>query len=221
MNRKLGFAAIAGAVVIILGLVWALVAVASGSNRASDENGGTKTVTTQISRSVTGKPIDEDRADVYKAAVELLDATDAPANQDDYKKLLSSLDSAKVSDIPKDLLSRIRFVDTMDKDELKVTTYQALITFASLSKASSSDGKIASLYADGPMTIMVDQEAGVAEVPMNIFVNSQGSSNTFSMEFVYIDGKWKLAPYTVLDQLRLSLGLQQQQSGTSSSDSSK
>lgn len=220
MNKKLVMTAIAGAVVIILGLIWGLVYVASQNSDSSAPTQQQTSSTKQVQRSVTGKPIDEDRADVYKAATELLESTNAPAKQEDYQKLLSSLDKAKITDIPTGFLDKARFVDTLDKDELKITTYQALVTFASLSKASSSDGKIASLYADGPMTIYVDQETGTAQVPMNIFVNQQGAANTFSLEFVYVDGKWKFAPYSVLDQLRLSLGLQQQKS-SGSTDSSK
>lgn len=208
-NKKLGYTIVAAAVIIILGLVWALVAVATNSEKSADSGSGTSTPTT-VTRTLTGQDIAADRADVYKAATELLDSTNAPAEQEDYMALLNELDAATIEDVPKEFLDKIRFADLLNEDALKITTYQALITFASLSKASSADGTIASLYADGPMTIMVDQETGTAQVPMNIFVSQDGQANTFSMEFVYVDGAWKFAPYSVLDQLRLSLALQQQ-----------
>lgn len=214
MNKKLAIALVSVGTVIILALVWALVFVASNPGGDSSGNANSNSTPTTVTRTLSGKDITEDRADVYKAAVELLDSTGAPAAQEDYIAMLKDLDSATVKDVPKEFLDKVRFVDLMDQDELKVTTYQALITFASLAKASSEDGKIASLFADGPMTIMVDQEAGVAQVPVNIFVNQADSPNTFSMEFIYIDGEWKFAPYSVLDQLRLSLAMQQQIAAT-------
>jgi cytoskeletal protein RodZ len=210
MNKKLGYGVIAAAVVIILGLVWALVVVASNNDGEKEASTPEKTSQTTVTRTLTGKELAADRADVYKAATELLESTNAPAKQEEFTALLSELDGAKVSDIPEGFLDKVRFADLLDEEQLKVTTYQALITFASLAKASSEDGKIASLYADGPMSIMVDQETGTAQVPMNIFVSQEGQANTFSMEFVYVDGEWKMAPYSVLDQLRLSLAMQQQ-----------
>lgn len=208
MSKKLKYIIIGIATAIILGLVWALVAVASSSS--NDSNPTEKISSSTTTRTLTGNVIADDRAAVYKAATELLEATNAPADQETYIALLGELDSATVADIPKEFLDKARFADLLDKDELKITSYQALITFAALAKASSEDGTIASLYADGPMSIFVDQETGIAQVPMNIFVNQDGEANTFSMEFVYVDNEWKFAPYSVLDQLRLSLALQQQ-----------
>jgi hypothetical protein len=210
MNKKLAYSIVAGAVVVILGLIWALAVASNNDKAATDTPDKPAQTQTTVARTLTGKEIAADRADVYKAATEVLESTNAPAKQEDFTKLLGELDGAKASDIPQEFIGKVRFVDLLDEDALKVTTYQALITFASLSKASSPDGKIASLYADGPMTIMVDQEIGLAQVPMNIFIGQEGQANTFSMEFVYVDGQWKLSPYSVLDQLRLSLSMQQQ-----------
>lgn len=208
MNKKFSYALVGGAVIVILALVWALVAVASNSSNSS--NSSSSSSSTTVKRTLTGKSVEEDRADVYKAAVELLEATNAPKDQKSFTALLNKLDTATIADIPPALLSKVRFADLLNVDKLKITTYQALVTFASLAKASSSDGTIASRFADGPQTIFVDQETGIAQVPMNIFVNQDGQANTFSMEFVYVNGAWMLSPYSVLDQLRLSLALQQQ-----------
>lgn len=211
MSKRLSYVFVGLAGILILSLVWALVAIASNTNSADSSNESGESTT--ITRTLTGNTVEEDRAEVYKAAVELLEATNAPAGQEEYVALLGELDSAVAADIPADLLSRIRFADVLNEDALKITTYQALITFASLAKASSPDGVIASLFADGPKTIMVDQETGTANLPLNIFVSSAGEVNTFSLSFVYIDEQWKLAPYSMLDQLRLSLALQQQYAG--------
>ena len=208
MTKKFSYILVGIAVTVILGLVWALVAIASTSNNQA--SGGKNSSPSTVTRTLTGKSVEEDRADVYKAAVELLDATNAPADQKSFTALLNKLDTATAADIPPALVSKIRFADLLNVDKLKITTYQALVTFASLSKASSPDKVIASRFADGPKTIFIDQEAGIAQVPMNMFVNQDGQANTFSIEFVYIGGTWKMSPYSVLDQLRLSLALQQQ-----------
>lgn len=210
MSKKGLYAIIGAATAVILGLVWGLVFLASTGNADVAPSPGATSSPTQIDRTLSGKTIDEDRQDVFDATVDLLNATNAPVEQAAFLKLLEELDSASVSDIPQEFIAKIRFVDKMSEDLLKITTYQALVTFASLSKASSENGEVTSLYLDGPNGIFVDQEAGIAHVPMNIFVNQEGQPNTFSLEFTYIDGEWLMQPYSVLDQLRLSLALQQQ-----------
>lgn len=211
MSKKVTLAALIGGVVIILGLVWTVVILASNQPEAIS-NGNSSAPTEQVQRSLTGKTLAEDQQAVVDATIKLLESTEAPAEEADLIPLLQKLDTEGVKAIPQEFLERSRFVSIMDDDTLRLATYQSMLTFASLTKISSSDGKtIEPRAADVAKEVFVDQEAGTAFIPMNIFVASNDETSVFSMEFVYINDQWVLSPYSILDSVRLTISLQAQQ----------
>lgn len=199
--RRIFIIGISAAAAILLAVV---IALAVALNSANQAEAPMPTAPTQVERTVSGKSIEEDRADVLNAAVELLEATGAPLGATDYQTYMDKVETGEIT-YSEDLLKRIRFVDSLNEDSVKRTLLQSLATFANMSKQSTGTDAITTLYENSDDAVVVDQEAGVAYVPTTLFINSTTGLNGFSFEFVYIDGEWKFAPYMTLDQLRLAL----------------
>lgn len=208
MNKKSLYAILTASTVVILGLVWGLVFVVSNTGQ-SNSNSNPNNVF-QSERTLTGKTADQDRADVFNAALELLRATNAPDDYKDYTSLLISLDGKTSESIPLAFLDRVRFIAPLDSDTSKIATYQAMLTFAMLSKSASENNEIGSAFANASDAVFVDQKAGLAYVPMSVFVNQDTATNTFNIEFVYVDNKWYLQPFSILEQLKMSMIFQAQ-----------
>lgn len=191
---------------VIVVLVVLLVAFAVPKVNNSNDNTGTNV--SQVERSVSGKTKEEDQKDAMAAAQTLLDA----ANDYDGKKTLEERLNAitdgddSVADV-KGMKSHIRFAGDFASDkELQTASIQSIITLASHLK--NSDGKVEPLSTGSYNYVFLDGEIGVAFVPVSVFTKD----SAFSLEMVYDRGEWKLAPYSLLDIVRLSAVL----SGSSS-----
>lgn len=192
------------AAVVILAAVSVLIAVSLSGNM-SDTKSKTTTQVTQTDKTLSGKSLAEDRADVVKAATDLLNTVNAPMGAADYTALMKKIDAGDAT-IPQTVLDKIRIVDNLKTDKnVDKTLYQALTTFSSLAKQSTGSDTIAPLFQNATDGVTLDQELGIAYVPTTLFINSSSGVNGFSLEFVYVDGKWLLSPYMTLDELRLAL----------------
>lgn len=154
-----------------------------------------------VDRSVSGKNVDTDQQDALRDVQALLSAADNYDGDLDVQGRLEALDAGDYSVADIDTMKKyIRFTGEFETDtELQNTTFQALITLASLLK--NSDGIIAPVSDTMYRYVFLDSELGVAYVPINAFI---GSSSIFSMEMVYVEDGWKLLPYSLLDSIRLS-----------------
>lgn len=191
---------------VIVVLVVLLIAFAVPKVSSNDNNTGTNV--SQVERSVSGKTKEEDQKAAIAAAKALLDA----ANEYDGKKTLEERLNAiadgddSVADI-KGMKSHIRFAgDFASDEELQTASIQSIITLASHLK--NSDGKIEPLSTGGYNYVFLDSEIGVAFVPVSVFTEN----SAFSLEMVYDQGEWKLAPYSLLDIVRLSAVLSESSS---------
>ncbi len=201
------------AAVILLGTVGNILyhVTANGSAKVQE------TATTPSIRSVTGNTVESDKQAAVTAAIALLNTADISPTGIPAKDRLTALDKSDLTVVDPSLESKIRFPQEVTATD-KINTYQTLITIASIVKNTSSLKEIAPFSADAWKNSIADPTTGVVYVPLNIFV---GKGAYFSMEMVYIDGTWKLAPYTLVDAVRLSAALQGQLSTSTPTTTTK
>lgn len=203
-NRKFWSIAVIAFLIVGVLAVWLFYGISQASGNSSNE---TSTVSTQkVERSLTGKSIDEDRKAALVAATEVLNLSGNSPTGGTFSERLKALDGGDTKVVDPALVKAIRFKDVFaDSNEMKNNTYQSLITLSTLIKNSTGASTIAPTSDTMWKNVYVDAELGTAFVPMAIFA---GPSSSFSMEMIYVDGGWKLAPYSLLDSVKLSAKLQ-------------
>lgn len=183
---------------LILGLFVAVIVIAAafsiGRFTAPSLSTVNQTETTQVNKSVTGKSVEEDQKDAMAAAQGLLTSA---ASDGDYQERMSKIEAGDLSSIPPEMKDGIHLSESMDGDGARSSTYQSLIALNSL--MIKGDAKPTS--KDAVTAIQVDSENGIAYVPLGVFT---GNDVPFSFEMVYVDGKWKLAPYSLLQSIQMS-----------------
>lgn len=203
---------IALALVVILAGFWGVYYFSTLSNNETvpQEKGTTEEVKVEkTQRSLTGKTVEEDKKDALKSAQEILEASAVSPDDKTIQERVEALDNGDNSVVDPSLTEKMRFVGEFAEDEeLQNTTYQALIT---LSSYTNDDGTISPISDDVWKQVHVDQESGIAYVPISAFY---GPGATFSLELVYTEDGWKMAPYSLLDIVNLSALLQQKQTST-------
>ena len=160
----------------------------------------------KVQKSISGKSLEQDKKDALAAAQSILEASAVSPGDKTIKERVEALDEGDTSVVDPSLTEKIRFVGEFAEDEgLQHTTYQALIT---LSSYTNPDGTVSPISEDIWKQVHVDQEAGIAYVPISAFY---GPGASFSIELVYTEDGWKMAPYSLLDIVNLSAILQQKQ----------
>ena len=187
------------AVILVLSILLTISIMNSGQIiPASKEEQATSTTTT---RGLSGRTTNEDKADAVATAATLLNAANKHTGDQRVQALEQSGDHSSLADLTTmDALTRY----TPEFDEaLKTTTRQSLIKASSLLD-DNNNGKIEVRGNNPHQYVYLDQQAGVAYVPLQVFSEH---APAFSLEMVYIDGQWRFAPYTLLDAIRLSAAL--------------
>ena len=92
---------------IVAALIAGIFAVAKSVSKANELPESEK-----ISRSVSGKSLNEDRTDALSAATDLLVSTNAPATRAEAQITLEKMDAGDFTVFPKDFSSRILFYDS-------------------------------------------------------------------------------------------------------------
>ena len=193
--------------VIVILIVLLVVSITNNGTIVPTSSKGTSASSspTAITKSLSGRSTDEDKAEAVASAATLLNAankhtTDQTADQR-VQALESDGDHSNIADLTT-MDSLTRFTNEFD-DDLKITTRQSLIKVSSLLD-DDNDGTIEARGNAPQQYVYLDQEAGVAYVPLQVF---SSNAPAFSLEMVYVDGQWKFAPYTLLDAIRLSAAL--------------
>lgn len=199
--------------VLVLLIIWGVIA-AINLNSDAEDTASTPPETVEkvevVTRSVTGKSVEEDRQDAVDALTELLKTADkSPDEEMIPSERLLALDKNDFSVVDKNLEGMIHYSADSNVD-FKVSTYQSLITIAAVVKSSSPGGEIRPIADQYTNFTYADPEVGTVFVPLGIYV-SDGA--VFSFEMVYVDGEWKLAPYSLLKAVQLSATLQEQLAG--------
>lgn len=214
--RKKNFA-ISIAVVLVLVILgfWGVYYYTSvnDNNTVSKETNNEPATVEKVERSLSGKGIEQDKKDALDTAQSILEASAISPDGKTVQERVEALDSGDTSVVDKSLTEKMRFVGEFETDEeLKITTYQALVT---LSSYTNAEGKVEPVSDTVWQQVHVDEEAGIAYVPISAFY---GPGASFSLELVYSDGEWKMAPYSLLDIINLSALLQQQGGTTATTE---
>lgn len=203
-NRKFWSLAAIGLLIVAILSAWITYGVTKTSENSS--SAAPATSAQKVDRAVSGKTADEDRKAALSAATDVLNLSGNSPTGAKFEDRLNSLDAGDTKVIDPELTKTIRFTDVfLDSDEMKNNTYQSLITLSTLIRNSTGATEIAPTSDTMWKNVYVDSELGTAFVPLAIFA---GPSSSFSMEMVYVDGSWKLAPYSLLDSVKLSAKLQ-------------
>lgn len=203
-NRKFWSIVAIGFLLTAILAAWVTYGITKFSENSSTANVAASAQ--KIDRAVTGKTADEDRKAALATATDILNLSGNSPTGAKFDERLQSLDSGDVKVIDPELTKLIRFQDLFsDSNDMKNNTYQSLITMSTLIKNSTGSSEIKPSSDTMWKNVYVDSEMGIAFVPLAIYA---GPSSSFSMEMVYVDGGWKLAPYSLLDSVKLSAKLQ-------------
>lgn len=150
--------------------------------------------TTQVTKSVTGESVATDQKNALAAAQALLSNS---ATEGDYQARMAQIEAGDTSSVPKEVVEGVYLSDSMESEGARSSTYQSLVALNAL--MIKGDAKIAT--KDAASAVQVDSENGIAYVPLGVFT---GTDVPFSFEMVYVDGEWKLAPYSLLQSIQMS-----------------
>lgn len=156
-----------------------------------------QTETTQVEKSVSGNSLEGDQKAAMLAAQTLLASA---ATDGDYQERMSEVESGDMSSIPDEMKNGVYLSKSMDSDGARSSTYQSLIALNGL----MIEGEVKPTSKDAVSAIQVDSANGIAYVPLGVFT---GTDVPFSFEMVYVDGEWKLSPYSLLQSIKMSSAL--------------
>jgi len=193
------------AVLVAVGLIAGLFAVASSVGKANELPESQK-----VTRSLSGKTLAEDRQDAVSAVSALLKDTNAPKTIAEAGDTIGELEKGDYSSLAPGFSKHIRYYDAYkDNTDFQSEVAMSLYSVAALAK-EANDGKIT---PDESLTgtVRVDQETGIAQVPIDIFT---GKDSPIAFEMIYVDGSWKLEPHSFSSYIRLSAALQASSDGS-------
>jgi hypothetical protein len=175
------------------------------TNRDSEPTKGTvPTEIEKVSRTISGKSSNEDRADSVKVLTEILNLALKSPTGATVAERVKALDDSDFSVIDKGLPVLIRFGPDAD-EAFKVNTYQSLIVMAATITENTKTDKVTPIAVDSHIFAWADSELGTVFVPLSTFM---GEKSVFSFEMVFIDKAWRLSPYSLIDSIRLSATIQ-------------
>lgn len=176
-------------VVVVVGAAFAIGRFTAPALSTVDDS-----TTTQVTKTVTGESIATDQKNALAAAQSLLTNS---ATDGDYQARMAEIESGDTSSIPKEVVDGIHLSDSMEGEGARGSTYQSLVALNAL--MIKGEAKVAT--KDAASAVQVDSENGIAYVPLGAFT---GTDVPFSFEMVYVDGEWKLAPYSLLQSIQMS-----------------
>lgn len=201
-DKKTFIIAILSMAVVLLILLFGAFVLTNANKQVTTPNNST--TVTKVEKSLSGKSADDDKKDALEAAQSLLNAANTYEGDLTVKERLEKIDNSDYSVTDVDSMKKnIRFAGEFADDvALQNTTFQSLVTLSSY--LTDENGKISPTSDTMYNYVYLDTELGIAFVPVSIFTDG---SSAFSLEMVYVDGAWKLSPYSLLDIIRLSSNL--------------
>lgn len=193
-SRKRLITILSIALVILLGIG---TFVAISIKNSNNENSGNSSIS-KTERTLSGKSIDEDRKDALKSTENLLTTALKYKGKLTPEERAEKIADGDLSVIDPKIDELIRFTDVFNEKELKANVYQALIA---ITKFTAIEGKVVPVSNNAYQSVFVDQDAGVAYVPMSSFSDNGA---VFSLEMVYVDNTWKLSPYSFMEIIKIS-----------------
>lgn len=153
---------------------------------------------TQVVDSVTGKTPDEDKQDAVNALKTIL--ASYKTSEGTYQQRVANIEAGDNSTISEEMENAVHFYGSFETDtELQSITYQSLV---SISGGTLGNQDPILYREDAWQVVEVDSQKGVAYVPVSIFTGSDSIPLVFEM--VYIDGQWKVSPYSLLQDIKVA-----------------
>lgn len=187
---------------LALGLVWAIVFTLKDDAKTPTESPSPTSAPTKVvkeQRSVTGKSLEEDKKAAVAALNNILKTADKSPTGVAAAVRLQTLNKDDYSVIDPALPGLIHYGPDSTAG-LKTSTYQSLVTLSTIVKEKNG-GKLEPISEEAWKTTFGDPQLGTVFVPLNIYA---GQGAAFSLEMVYVNGSWKLSPYSLIDAIRLS-----------------
>lgn len=188
-----------------IGFLWAFIATFTDFGRGMHPNAKSTTEKTssdnKLQRSISGKSVEQDKKDALATATELLNLSGKSPTGASATDRMKALDKGDTSVLDKAVPGLIQF-SSQSEESYKIATYQTLVTLNTVISEKMGKKTLAPVdTANAYQNVAVDQKIGTAYVPLSTYT-SNGAA--FSMAMVYVDGKWKLAPYTLIDAIQFS-----------------
>lgn len=186
-------------VLIIFAIILGFLFFGSGDEKEDnppvEETSSSAVEVEQSERTLSGKTLEEDQQDAVKSAQDILNMS-RDVNGDE-NTALEKIENKDYSDLSEELKNKIRVGEYgKDNTELEKTAYQSVVALG-----KQSDQEFAPTTEDGWKDIYIDQDTGIAYVPLSIF---SASDTPFYFEMVYYDGDWKLDPYSLVRTISFS-----------------
>ena len=87
----------------------------------------------------------------------------------------------------------------MDKEEGYTTSAMAIL--AIIKNLTEIGNENLNPVSNDTQYVYLDETTRIAQVPLDYFT---GVGGAVSMELVYVDGQWKLSPYSLLQSIQLA-----------------
>lgn len=187
--------------VFILTITLALLALLGVGIALSVNSKGDSQDSNGLSVNSAGSPTGDkskQRTAVSTKAENLIHSSRELASRPNIDETLKEISEGNFDNVPKDFSSQFYLTDSgKDSDALQKAAYIALIQLGkALNQGIPLDRKLTPISADATEYIYLDLETGNAFVPLSIYL---GEEAAFSLQFVWVDGEWMFAPYSLVD----------------------
>ena len=137
-----------------------------------------------------------------EAATNMLKSFNAdPSNKLSIEDRIKGIDKDKKLDdyISDSAKSYLYLKDFMDKEEGYTTSSMAIL--AIIKNLTEIGNENLNPVSNDTQYVYLDETTRIAQVPLDYFT---GVGGAVSMELVYVDGQWKLSPYSLLQSIQLA-----------------
>jgi hypothetical protein len=193
------------AVVVFLAIL-GLLGFYAYSNSQGKPNGSATITQEKVNRSLTGKSVEDDKKDALDSLTRLLN--EASTNEGNYQDRARQIESGDYSSLPEGWKDKV----SAPTDQDKASAWEALIVLnANMKEFFKNNGELKPVSDSALNHVVVNQEAGVAHIPGSVFL---GSDVPMSFDMVYVDGRWVLDPFNLVQDILQSAASAQQATNT-------
>lgn len=193
------------AVVVFLAIL-GLLGFYAYSNSQGKPNGSATIAQEKVNRSLTGKSVEDDKKDALDSLTRLLN--EASTNEGNYQDRARQVESGDYSSLPEGWKDKV----SAPTDQDKASAWEALIVLnANMKEFFKNNGELKPVSDSALNHVVVNQEAGVAHIPGSVFL---GSDVPMSFDMVYVDGRWVLDPFNLVQDILQSAASAQQATNT-------
>lgn len=181
---------------VSVGLTVALLFLLLGGNTSVS----TKNAPQTASRTASGQTVVKDKEAAVESLLAILNGAAGDGSKSTQDRV-SEIDQSNYSSFDKATVDKhIHWSETFaEGSELRNMSYAALVALSD--RLHDGNDAIQIRNTDELDNIYMDQGTGRAFIPVAAFSDSPV---LLSVEMVYVDGAWKLAPYTFIEQVKFS-----------------